>query len=91
VAKRRLALSTGPVTGSIWGVVELLPPYRSYPHPPTELEQLAVRMGIGDEELRQLLRDAIERRLERAFEGQSDDHRGGDRDSGHGEGDASDK
>jgi hypothetical protein len=39
------------------------PPYRSWPHPPTELEVLATRMGIGDEELRELLRDEIQRRL----------------------------
>jgi hypothetical protein len=37
-------------------------PYRSYPHPPTELEQLAVRLGISDEELRMSLREQIQRR-----------------------------
>jgi hypothetical protein len=37
---------------------------RSWPHPPTELERIAARMGIDDEDLRQLLRDEIERRRE---------------------------
>lgn len=39
------------------------PPRRSWPHPPTRLEQLAVRAGMGDEDLRALLHDAIQRRL----------------------------
>ena len=38
------------------------PPYRNYPHPPTRLEVLAARMGIDDEELRQLLHDEVQRR-----------------------------
>jgi hypothetical protein len=36
---------------------------RSWPWPATRLEVIAQRMGIDDEELRQLLRDAIQRRL----------------------------
>jgi hypothetical protein len=64
VAKRRLAISTGPVTGSIWASSNFwVPPYRSYPHPPTQLEQLASRLGISDEDLRASLREQIQRRL----------------------------
>ena len=37
-------------------------PYRSWPHPPTELERIAAKWGIDDEDLRQLLRDEIQRR-----------------------------
>ena len=40
------------------------PPYRSWPHPPTDLERMAARMGIDDEDLRELLREEIERRRE---------------------------
>jgi FKBP-type peptidyl-prolyl cis-trans isomerase (trigger factor) len=39
-----------------------VPSYRSWPHPPTELEQLAARLGISDEELRASLREQIQRR-----------------------------
>jgi hypothetical protein len=39
------------------------PPRRSWPHPPTELEVLATRAGLDDEELRALLHDAIQQRL----------------------------
>jgi hypothetical protein len=42
------------------------PPYRSYPYPPTDLEALATRAGISDEDLRVLLAEEIQRRrLER--------------------------
>jgi hypothetical protein len=39
------------------------PRRRSWPYEPTRLEVLATRLGIGDEELRELLRDEIQRRL----------------------------
>jgi hypothetical protein len=38
------------------------PPRRSWPYPPTRLERIAESMGIGDEELRELLRAEIELR-----------------------------
>jgi len=56
----------GKIAGSdvLWGSDNFWqPPYRSYPHPPTELEQMASRLGIDDDEFRALIHDAIQRRL----------------------------
>jgi hypothetical protein len=39
------------------------PRRRSWPWPPTRLERLAETMGVHDEELRSLLRDATQARL----------------------------
>jgi hypothetical protein len=39
-----------------------MPPYRSWPHPPNELEVLAQRAGVSDEELRASLHEQIQRR-----------------------------
>ena len=39
------------------------PPRRSWPWPPTRLEVLANRLGIDDEELRELLKGEVQRRL----------------------------
>jgi hypothetical protein len=38
------------------------PPRRSWPYPPTELERIAFRLGVSDEDLRQLLRAEVDRR-----------------------------
>jgi hypothetical protein len=38
------------------------PPYRSWPYPPSDLEVLARRVGISDEELRASLHERIQRR-----------------------------
>ena len=63
MAKRRKSVSTGPIDGAIWMSDNFwVPPYRSWPHPPTELEQLASRLGISDEELRASLCEQIQRR-----------------------------
>jgi hypothetical protein len=48
----------------LWGSDNFsVAPYRSWPGPPSSLEQLATRLGIDDEQLRELLRDEIQRRL----------------------------
>jgi hypothetical protein len=48
----------------LWGSDNFsVAPYRSWPGPPSELEVMARRAGVGDEELRELLRDEIQRRL----------------------------
>jgi hypothetical protein len=39
------------------------PPRRSWRWPPTQLEIIAARIGVDDEELRELLRGEILRRL----------------------------
>jgi hypothetical protein len=39
------------------------PPYRSWPAAPSWLEELAVRANVSDEELRELLRAAVQERL----------------------------
>lgn len=39
------------------------PPYRSWPAAPSKLEELAIRANVSDEELRELLRAAVEERL----------------------------
>ena len=49
--------------GDAWLVVPAWEPRRrSWPYEPTRLEIIATRMGIDDEDLRELLRDEIERR-----------------------------
>lgn len=47
----------------LWGSSNFWqPPRRWWPHPPTDLETLAVRAGMSDEELRTLLKREIQRR-----------------------------
>jgi hypothetical protein len=52
------------IPSGVWGSENFWqPPGRSWPYPPTRLDRLAARMGIEDEEFRELLRAEIERRL----------------------------
>jgi hypothetical protein len=64
---RRIAYAPVVAQSELWlrgGYWQQPPrPYRSWPHPMDRLERIAFRLGINDDELRELLRDAIQQRL----------------------------
>jgi hypothetical protein len=66
---RKKATEMKVVNGTLvlWGSDNFwVPPYRSWPYPPSELEVLARRAGVSDEELRESLHEQIQlRRRER--------------------------
>jgi hypothetical protein len=65
---RQTSESAGVVQSTIWfSGVFWEPPYRSWPHPPTELETFAARAGVNDDELRLLLEEEIQRRRRATF------------------------